>query len=763
MPVLIQSLPIPMPSSRVLLLMITLLLVSVSGQLSAADKSASQPNVLVWMMDDVGFAQVSAYGGLVKTPNIDRVAANGLTFSNYHTAPICSAARASFLTGRMPHSVHIGGHATAARDFPGYDGKIPASAGTLAENLRQQGYATLAVGKWDHLPSGDASPAGPFTYWPSGQGFDRFYGFLAADTDNWNPTLFEDHAPITVPPADHYHFSADMANRAITMIDALRGRDPASPFFMYWATGAAHAPHHAPKSWIEAYRGSFDSGWDVARNRILANQKRLGLMPESATLAPRPEGMPEWESLSADAKRLYAAQMEAFAASLSYADAQFGRVLDHLKAIGQLDNTLVVIVSDNGASAEGGPDGLYNEAEVTRADRPDVAANLRFLDKWGGPETYPHYSYGWAVAGDTPFRYYKQTTHEGGTRVPLLMSWPAGIAARGELRAQFVHVSDVAPTILDAVGADLAETVNNVTQRPMEGVSFTSAFTAAGDSRDGRAQYVELYGNRGLWQQGWSLVTSHRYKTWDWNTAPTFDEPWELYDLVTDPGQTRNVASDYPERVALMNDEFWRQVALYNVEPIHNLRDTAVDSYRRSAADFKRRSGRWAYTGPVANVAFALAPPVNNLGFRFSANIAPERNNVTGSIFALGGRMGGVGLQLVNGYLDLTLRTVPGDAVSVTTPIVLPAGDHAVALEMLKGDANSYTVTMHIDGQLAVKQQLEFVMPRYFGLAETFGVGIDSGSTVHPAVVPNRYIDAQVTNIVFDFATSGELKPTVHE
>ncbi len=274
------------------------------------------------------------------------------------------------------------------------------------------------------------------------------------------------------------------------------------------------------------YRGSFDSGWDVPRDRILANQKRLGLMPESATLAQRPEGMPEWESLSADAKQLYAAQMEAFAAALSHADAQFGRILDHLKAIGQLDNTLIVIVSDNGASAEGGPDGLYNEAEVTRADRPDVTANLRFLDKWGGPETYPHYSYGWAVAGDTPFRYYKQTTHEGGTRVPLLMSWPAGIAARGELRAQFVHVSDIAPTILDTVGAELAETVNNVTQRPMEGESFTSAFTVPGDPRDGRAQYVELYGNRGLWQQGWSLVTSHRYKTWDWITAPTFDEPW---------------------------------------------------------------------------------------------------------------------------------------------------------------------------------------------------------------------------------------------
>lgn len=743
-------------------LLFTLAVIIFANQGHTTGISKNRPNVLVWMMDDVGYAQVSAYGGLVHTPNIDRVAARGLTFSNYHTAPICSAARASFLTGRMPHSVHVGGHAAAARDFPGYDGKIPASAGTVAENLRQQGYVTMAVGKWDHLPSEHASPAGPFSYWPSGQGFDRFYGFLAADTDNWNPTLIQDHSPVTIPPGKAYHLSADMASQAIRLIDGLRGRDPVSPFFMYWATGAAHAPHHAPERWMDNYSGDFDDGWDAARDRIFAHQKRLGLMHEDATLAPRPEGMPAWNTLDADTRRLYAVQMEAFAASLSYADAQFGRLLDHLAAIGELENTLVIVVSDNGASAEGGPDGLYNEAEVTSASRPDVAANLPFLDQWGGPETYPHYSYGWAVAGDTPFRYYKQTTHEGGTRVPLVMAWPEGISARGELRSQFVHVSDLTPTILDAVGVEPAKTVNNVVQSPMEGVSVTDSFTRTGDPRKGRAQYVELYGNRGLWRDGWSLVTSHRYKTWDWNTATTFDEPWELYDLVTDPGQTRNVASDHQDRVASMSDEFWRQAKRYNVEPIHNLSDTAADSYRRAAADFKRRGGRWAYSGPLAGVAFALAPPLNNLGFHFRANIGVERDDVTGSIFALGGRMGGVGLQLVDGYLDLTLRTLAGDAVSITSKEKLASGDHALALVMAKDDENTYNVSISIDEIIVVEEQLKFVMPRYFGLAETFGIGIDSGSSIHPSVVPNRYIDATISSVVFDFSKTGQLKPTVH-
>ncbi|RYD97585.1 MAG: arylsulfatase, partial [Sphingomonadales bacterium] len=518
---------------------------------AAPAPSQQRPNVLVWLMDDVGFAQVSCFGGLVETPNIDRVAAMGLRYSNYHTAPICSASRAALLTGRMPHSVHIGGHATAARDFPGYDAHIPAGAGTIAANLHAAGYTTYAVGKWDHLPNADVSTAGPFNYWATGQGFDRFYGFLSADTDNWEPQLVRDLTPIGRPQTSGYHLSADMADQAIAMIQARGAADPQRPFFLYWATGAAHAPHHAPAEWIARYKGKFDQGWDKVRETILQRQIARGVVPKGTRLAALPEEMPRWDSLSREERQLYARQMEAFAASLSYADAQFGRMLDALAAAGELDNTIVVVTSDNGASAEGGPNGLYNEAAVTGAGLT-VADNLAFLDRWGAPGTYPHYAYGWAVAGNTPFRYYKQTTHEGGTHVPLVVAWPRGIAARGELRGQFAHVSDIAPTLLAATGVPLAQTVNNVPQVPMEGQSLAATFASARAPGHEGPQYVELYGNKGLWQDGWQIVTSHRYRTWDWQTAKTFDEPWELYDLRTDPGQNTNLAVKYPERVAAM-------------------------------------------------------------------------------------------------------------------------------------------------------------------------------------------------------------------
>lgn len=369
---------------------------------ATAQTGQGRPNVLVWMMGDVGFAQVSSFGGLVATPNIDRVAQTGLRYTNYHTAPICSAARASFLAGRMPHSVHIGGHATAARDLPGYDAHIPPYAGTIADNLHSAGYTTFALGKWDHLPNEEAGPAGPYHQWPTGQGFDRFYGFLAANADNFHPTLISELTPVSTPQVENYHLSEDMADQVIRIIQSRHGAEPAPPFFMYWATGAAHAPYNAPEEWLQKYRGKFDMGWDEARATILERQIEEGIVPEGTRLAPRPQLIRAWADLSEDEKTLYARQMEAFAAALSHADAQFGRILDALEAGGELDNTVIIVVSDNGASAEGGPNGLHNEAAVAGGAPPGVGDNMKFYDAWGGPETFPHYANGWAVAGDTP-------------------------------------------------------------------------------------------------------------------------------------------------------------------------------------------------------------------------------------------------------------------------------------------------------------------------------------------------------------------------
>ncbi len=737
-----------------------------AGEAEAETAPARQPNVLVWMMDDVGFAQVSSFGGLVETPNIDRVAMRGLRYTNYHTAPICSAARASFLTGRMPHSVHIGGHATAARAFPGYDAHIPASAGTVAANLSAGGYATFALGKWDHLPNAHAGPAGPFTYWPAGQGFERFYGFLAADADNFAPVLWDNVSAAETPSDEDYHLSEDMADRALAMIAQRHGRDPARPFFIYWATGAAHAPHHAPQQWRDHYRGRFDGGWDLAREEILARQVELGLMPQNTPLAARPDSIPAWDALPADTQRLYARQMEAFAAALSHADAQFGRILDALEAAGELDNTIVIIVSDNGASAEGGPFGLYNEAQVTGGSPSSVEVNLPFYDVWGSRETYPHYSAGWAMAGDTPLAYWKQTTHEGGTRVPLVISWPGGIAAGGEVRRDFVHVSDVAPTILDAAGVALAEYVNDVPQAPMEGESFLASFAAPGDPRAGRAQYVELYGNRGLWQQGWSIVTTHRTATWDWNTAPTFDEPWELYDLVNDPGQTRNLAADHAELVAEMDAAFWQQVERFNVEPIHNLRDTAAESMRRVGADFMRRGGLWRYIGEVSGIPNELAPPINSRSFAMNARFSLARENPTAPMFAAGGAMGGMALYLEAGVPVLAVRELDGRLTRIAASHALGAGSHELQLEMRKGERlpdgrTHYAITISANGETLLQAEQALRIATFFGISETFGIGRDRGSAVLDGYRDGAF-PGSIKELTFQFDTSEAQVQIVH-
>ena len=716
----------------------------------------ARPNVLVWMIDDVGFAQLSSYGGLVSTPNIDRIARLGLRYTNYHTAPICSASRAAFLTGRNPHSVHVGGHATAARDLPGYDAKIPASDGTIAANLHQAGYATFALGKWDHLPSEESSPAGPFNHWPTGQGFDHFYGFLTADVDNWNPTLFRDLTAVAKPAEPAYHLSADLADQAIALIRSRDVKNPRRPFFLYWATGAAHAPHHAPREWIDRYRGRFDMGWDEAREIILKAQKAQGLVQRDAQLAPRPAGLPTWSSLSPQQRKLYARQMEVFAASLSYADAQFARILDALQASGELENTLIVITSDNGASAEGGPDGLYNEAEVTSGKTPGVADNMAFYDRWGGPETYPHYSYGWAVAGDTPYRYYKQTAHEGGTRVPLVIAWPRGIAARGELRNQFVYVDDLAPTILEATGVPLAATVNDVPQDPLEGQSITPSFAASGDPRGGRPQYVELYGNKGLWWQGWSIVTTHRFRTWDFHVSRTFDEPWELYDLVQDPGQGHDLAATYPDRVAEMGRMFEEQARLHHVYPQFNLSDTVADSILKARMDFERRGGQWHYAGPVGNIPQSLAPPINSRSFKMTARLAMSRGDSTGPIFAYGGQLGGIGFYLKDGKPELILNTLKGDPTAVVAHDALGAGTARIELDFIKGPtamdgSAQYEVTIKADGRDLATQTVTYTMPFFFGISETFGVGVDEGSPVLAGYAAGTPFPGSISDVLFDF------------
>ena len=716
-----------------------------------APAAQSRPNVLMWVLDDVGFAQLSSFGGIVPTPNIDRVAAMGLRYTNYHTPPVCSAARASILTGRNSHSVHIGGHTALARDYPGYDGLIPAGAGTVAENFRQAGYATFALGKWDHLPPGEMTPAGPYTHWPLRQGFDRFYGFLSAETNQFEPLLWNGNVPVNRPVGPSYHLSADLADQAIAMIEARNSSDPAPPFFLYWATGAAHAPHHAPAEWIAKFRGRFDAGWDKARETILKAQKAQGLVPRNARLAPRPAVVPVWDSLSSDEKRLYARQMEVFAAALAYADAQFGRMLDALERRGELENTMIVIVSDNGASGEGGPTGTYHELLFATGSLPTAAQNVPFMERWGGPTTYPHYALGWAVAGNTPYRNYKQTTYEGGTRTPLIVAWPRGIAAHGQVRDQFIHSSDIAPTLLAAAGVAPAATVNNAPQLPFEGRDFRYSFTTTAPAPS-RSQYFEMFGHRGLWSDGWKLVAPSKMETWVMNGPGRTDGPWELYNLSTDPGEARNLAASDPARVARLDGEFQAQARRYNVYPLASQGDLGREIAPKMMADFARRHWTWRYPDAVHRVAFNNAPPIGMRPFTMRAEVTLPNGLETGPVFAHGGANGGFALYLDKGRPVVALRTMAGELRTLTASGTLAAGHNDIELSLSPANpadrANpERVITVKAGGQALLIERGVFPI----ATGETFDIGRDDGSAVADAYPGGAQLPGLVRNTVFTF------------
>lgn len=719
-----------------------------------ASEVSDKPHVIIWMLDDVGFAQLSSFGGLVQTPNIDRVADRGVRYTNYRTAPICSASRAALLTGRNPHSVHMGGHAGAPLPFPGYDGIVPANAGTIAANMKAAGYQTIALGKWDHLPSADMTQAGPFTLWPTGQGFDKFYGFIGADADNWQPVLIEGNSPVDTATTPDYHLNNDLADRAIVAFDARSARRDPDPVFLYFATGTAHAPHHAPRSWIEHYRGQFDIGWDKAREAVLERQIALGIMPAGTELAPRPEGMPAWDTLSAADRQLYARQMEVFAASLSHADEQFGRILDALEAKGELDNTIIVITSDNGASAEGAFHGTHNETLFMNGHYPSVDENMAFIDQWGGPETQPHYAFGWAVAGNAPFRYFKQTTHEGGIRVPLILSWPKTVAARGEIRRDFAYVADIAPTVLDLAKVPLAPTINNVSQSPMEGLSLKGPLISSDAPIASRAQYFEMYGNKGLWHDGWTIVTSHRLDPWRMDQLNPITEAWELYDTQKDPGQTTNLASRYPDKVNQLAALFEAQASRYNVNPVSNFGDSRAYATRAFMAEMAARQGLWTFDRPVSNIGFGAAPPVALRPFDMQAQIHLETGTEHGPLFAFGGASGGMAAYLAKGVPAFAFRDLSGRLQVIEAPTPLRSGSTALSVRVERAaprpmSVETVTVTISAGDQVLIRKDVSTTIPATYGVAETFDVGIDRGSAVSPAYRPDQRFSGKLGKVSF--------------
>src|SRR5213080_1337358 len=528
------------------------------------------PNVLIVLIDDMGFGQSGAFGGPIHMPTVERLAGEGLRYNEFHTTALCSPTRSALLSGRNHHVNNFGSIAETATAFPGQTGQRPNSVAPLAEMLRLNGYSTAAFGKSHETAAWEVSPSGPTDRWPTRSGFDKFYGFIGGETNHWAPLLYDGMNQIEPSKDPNYHFMTDMTNQAIDWMGYQKSLTPDKPFFIYFAPGATHAPHQVPKSWIAKYKGKFDQGWDKLREETLARQKRLGVVPPETKLAPKPEAIKDWAALSADEKKLFARQMEVFAGFGEYADAEIGRLIQAIEATGQLDNTLIFyIVGDNGASAEGGMVGLFNEMTYFNGVHETVQDILKHYDELGGPTTYPHYAAGWAVAGDTPFTWTKQVASSyGGTRNGMAIHWPKGITAKGEVRSQWHHVIDIAPTILEACGLPEPKSVNGTPQTPIEGVSMVYTFADARAKDTRRTQYFEIFGNRGVYHDGWLAHTVHRAAWESKPRHPFLEDKWELYHVDEDFSAANDLAAKSPEKLKELQALFLREAAKNQVLPL---------------------------------------------------------------------------------------------------------------------------------------------------------------------------------------------------
>jgi len=714
---------------------------------------AGAPNVLIWLLDDAGFGQLGAFGGLIDTPNIDRLADQGLRYTNFHSTALCSPSRAALLTGRNHHAVGVGSHSAAPAGFPGYYGRVAPSAGSLAKILGANGYTTYAAGKWDQVPGEATSISGPFDQWPSGQGFDHFYGFLAADTNNFLPAMWSDHTPIEPQLArSDYHLSTDMADKAIEWISGQASTTPSRPFLLYWATGAVHAPHHAPRAFIDKYKGRFDMGWDKAREMVLARQKQLGVVPADTRLPPRPPQLPAWDSLGPAEKRMAAHQMEVFAAQLEHADFEFGRVIEELRRTGQLDNTIVIVTSDNGASGEGGPAGSYNEVRNLVGNLATPELNAPFFDAWGGPTVHNTYSAAWAFAGNTPFNYYKQSTHGGGINDPMVISWPSRITDKGSIRGQFHHLNDVTPTLLDAIGVSPPDVLDGVKQQPMDGVSMAYSFAQPKAPSPKRVQYFELFGNRAIYADGWKAVAIANPTPWNLGKVVDFSKvKWELYNLNSDINERIDLARREPRKLAEMLAIFDAEARRNNVYPIRP--DTRARGAEIERANLEARSGRYTFYPPGAvRLPYLAAAPTYGHSFTLTADVEIPAGGAEGVLAAQGGNTGGFALYLQNGrpvfthnYFGETTYDLKGDATLASGPSSIRADFELQA----DGSANA---RLFVNDELVGQSKAPRTQRLTSGLNDNFDIGQDSGSPVSPSYTAPFRFTGKLKKVVIDIA-----------
>jgi arylsulfatase A-like enzyme len=693
------------------------------------------PNVVIVLLDDIGFGQSSAFGGPCKMPALDKLAADGLRLNNFHTTALCSPTRTALLTGRNHHVNNAGAIMELATGFPGNTGIRPQSVSPLAEILRLNGYSTAAFGKYHETPPWEVSVSGPLDRWPTHSGFDKFYGFIGGETNQWAPAIFDGTIRVEPPHDPNYHFTVDMTNQAIAWMQAQHALTPDKPFFVYFATGALHAPHHVPKEYIDRYKGKFDQGWDALRDQVFAKQKQMGVIPANAELTKRPKEIPSWDSQTPDQKKLEARQMETFAGFAEHTDEHVGRLVDALQEMGVLDNTLFIyIVGDNGASAEGGPEGAYNEMMALNGIINTAEINMPHLDNWGDPSTFPHYAIGWAWAGDTPFQWTKQiASHYGGTTNGVVIHWPARIKAKGEVRSQFTHVTDVAPTVLEANGVPFPKSVNGTAQRPFDGTSMIYAFDNPKARETHTTQYFEMFGNRGIYHDGWVACTRHSIPWLMVPLPPLSKDTWELYHVAEDFSEAHDLAAQNPAKLKELQDLFMKEATKNHVLPIDDRRSERFNAAIAGRPDLMGdRTSLTVYPGMTGMTENAFIN-VKNRSYTITAPVELKDANTSGVIIAQAGAFGGWVLYMKEGKVHHEYNYFGVERTNIGGQTPLSPGKHEIKYEFIidaPKPGSGGKCTLYVDGQQVATGRIPKTQPYAFSADEGTDVGMDNETMV---------------------------------
>jgi len=727
------------------------------------------PNVLFVVLDDTGFGQLGCYGSPIRTPNLDKLAENGLLYNNMHTTALCSPTRSCILTGRNHHSNAMCAITEASTGYPGANGYIPFENGFLPEILLQQGYNTYGIGKWHLTPAEQVSAAGPYDRWPTGRGFERFYGFLGGDTHQYYPELVYDNHQVEPPktPEEGYHLTEDLVDKAIGFIADAKQVAPSKPFFMYFCTGATHAPHHVRKEWADKYKGQFDDGWEAYREKVFTRQKKLGIVPKDAELSRHDPDVPKWDPLSAEEKKLYARMMEVFAGFLEHTDHHVGRLLDFLKTIGQFENTLIMVISDNGASPEGGPNGMVNEGQFFNNVHPSLEENLAALDDLGGPKYINHYAWGWSWAGNTPFRRWKRETYRGGISDPFLVHWPKGIKAKGEMRTQYAHAIDMVPTVLDAVGIEPPTSVKGVTQSPIEGISFAHTFDKPKAESKRQTQYFEMIGHRSIYHNGWRAVCPWPGTSFTESGIP-FGYPipaeklteldannWELYHVDEDFAENHDVSAENRDRLIEMIAQWYVEAGKYNVMPVDGRGVQRFAEPRPQIAGARTSFTFYRHTQAVPTNA---APPLLNRTHSITADVEIPEGGAEGTLVAFGGVDGGYALYVKDGKLQYVHSYVARDYLRVTSTEPVPSGHHQLRYEFevsgepdfSKGKGSPGKAQLYIDGKLVGQADFPVTTPLSLSIGGGLTVGADPGAPVDPLYDSPFEFTGTIHSVTFD-------------